>query len=135
MMKTFLIKFFKPVNPLFSIKQELDILFQDKKLKVSIRFMLGFLFLTSTLVLLLWRRLPPKIPLFYSRPWGEEQLVERFWLLVLPIICFLLISFNFRLAGLFLKKENLLAQILIWSSLILVFLLSTTIIRILLIVV
>lgn len=27
-------------------------------------------------------RLPPQIPLFYTRPWGEEQLVD-FWLIFL----------------------------------------------------
>jgi len=29
-----------------------------------------------------WRFLPPKIPLWYSRPWGEERLTSPFFLLL-----------------------------------------------------
>ncbi len=32
------------------------------------------------------RRLPPEIPMLYTRPWGEEQLVKPFWLMFLPIM-------------------------------------------------
>lgn len=32
-----------------------------------------------------YRNLPPLIPLFYSRPWGEEQLINPLALYILPI--------------------------------------------------
>ena len=28
------------------------------------------------LIVIVWSFLPPQIPFFYSRPWGEEQLVH-----------------------------------------------------------
>lgn len=31
-----------------------------------------------------WKKLPPEIPLFYSRPWGEEQLADKKFLFLLP---------------------------------------------------
>jgi len=31
-----------------------------------------------------WNRLPPLIPLWYSRPWGTDQLTSPFWLILLP---------------------------------------------------
>lgn len=31
-----------------------------------------------------WRQLPPAIPLWYSRPWGEDRLVSP-WFLFLPL--------------------------------------------------
>lgn len=43
-----------------------------------------------------WRfgRLPQEIPLFYSRAWGEDQLVD-FWLIfILPILMHLFIVLN-----------------------------------------
>ncbi len=30
--------------------------------------------------------LPPQIPLFFSRPWGEDQLVLSWLILILPIL-------------------------------------------------
>jgi len=30
------------------------------------------------------KKLPPEVPLLYSRPWGESQLVKPYWLLILP---------------------------------------------------
>lgn len=30
--------------------------------------------------------LPPQIPLFYSRPWGEDQLVDLWFIALLPIL-------------------------------------------------
>lgn len=32
------------------------------------------------------RNLPPEVPLLYSRPWGQEQLVAPVWLWGLPIV-------------------------------------------------
>ena len=31
-----------------------------------------------------YNALPQKIPLFYSRPWGEEQLTEKYFLFIIP---------------------------------------------------
>lgn len=33
----------------------------------------------------MWQRLPPEVPLWYSRPWGEAQLTHPFWLFLLPL--------------------------------------------------
>lgn len=34
-----------------------------------------------------YRYLPPEIPLYYSRPWGEEQLAQINYLFMLPAGC------------------------------------------------
>ena len=61
------------------------------------------------------KRMPPQIPLLYSRPWGESQLVRPETLLVIPVISLVI--------GLFLgwgaeriKKEILLSEILLATS-------------------
>lgn len=35
---------------------------------------------------LTWRLIPPQIPIFYSRPWGEEQISSKISLLILPLL-------------------------------------------------
>jgi hypothetical protein len=37
-----------------------------------------------TTILWFWRRLPPAVPLWYSRPWGEGRLASP-WFLLLPL--------------------------------------------------
>lgn len=39
-------------------------------------------------------QLPPQIPLFYSRPWGEDQLVDLWIIIVLPVLMHLFIFSN-----------------------------------------
>lgn len=44
------------------------------------------LFLLSAGILI-WRFpvLAPKVPLWFSRPWGEDQLASPYWLILLPV--------------------------------------------------
>lgn len=37
------------------------------------------------MIIVRWNRLPPSVPLWYSRPWGEDQLAGPFWLFLLPV--------------------------------------------------
>lgn len=44
--------------------------------------------LTAISILLIiwnWRFLPPLVPLWYSRPWGADQLASPFFLFLLPL--------------------------------------------------
>ena len=38
--------------------------------------------------------LPPQLPLFYSRPWGEEQLGDFWFIFLIPVLVNLLVFFN-----------------------------------------
>lgn len=43
-------------------------------------FLSGLLIIVAAIVLLVvWMKLPPEVPWFYSLPWGEGQLIERLW--------------------------------------------------------
>ncbi|HUV72515.1 MAG TPA: hypothetical protein VMW25_05920 [Clostridia bacterium] len=48
--------------------------------------------------------LPPIVPFFYSRPWGEEQLVPSNYLFFIPGFSLAVFLFNLQLARLLLKK-------------------------------
>lgn len=38
------------------------------------------------LLAVFWARLPPVVPVWYSRPWGEDQLAKPVWLWAIPAI-------------------------------------------------
>lgn len=31
----------------------------------------------------LWKKLPPEIPFLYSLPWGEQQLIDKKWWMII----------------------------------------------------
>lgn len=51
---------------------------------VSFRFAVLLFLLSLTLLAWRWRSLPPLVPLWYSKPWGNEQLAHPLFLLLLP---------------------------------------------------
>ena len=62
--------------------------------------------------------LPPEVPLFYSRPWGAEQLANSSLILLLPLLSLVIMLFNNLLAVFFLHSHSLLSRLLIITSLI-----------------
>lgn len=77
-------------------------------------FQLGIIFwLAQILVIALaWAHLPPQLPLFYSRPWGKEQLSSPLGLLLLPILSLVISFVNFTFLSLIPQEEKLIKQIL-----------------------
>ncbi len=77
--------------------------------------------------------LPPKLPLFYSLPWGEKQLVYHSQLLILPAsiilvtLCNLIISWQLHSQQVFFKK------ILLFSSVLVSLILTITFVKVVLI--
>ncbi len=81
-----------------------------------------------------YNKLPPLVPLFYSRPWGEAQLVSPWLLLVLPAFSFFISLLNFILSGLFFDQPFL-VQVLMWVSVVFAFLSFFTLFRIIVIII
>lgn len=67
-------------------------------------------------ILASWRGLPPEVPLFYCRPWGEEQLIGSIGLFLIPCFSFLVLLINFTIFRFISKEEKLLRQILLSAS-------------------
>jgi len=76
---------------------------------------LSFLLITFDIavVLLLQKRLPPEIPLFYGLPEGEDQLTTRLGLLIPAITALIIVLVNLILTRIvddeFLKKSLIIA--------------------------
>lgn len=39
-------------------------------------------------------RLPPQLPLYYSRPWGEDQLADLWFIFIIPFLMNLFVFIN-----------------------------------------
>jgi len=94
---------------------------------LSSLFVIGYLLFTLG-------RLPPEVPLFYSRYWGEEQLAQKGLLALLPGLSFLALVLNFLLASRLFAREKLLAQILLWSAAVFSLLATVTLVKIILLI-
>lgn len=76
---------------------------------------LCFSFVCLFLIAISWAKLPPEIPLFYSRPWGEEILAPPFFIFVMPVASFLVLGINLFIA-LTLSQNRFLGIILISAA-------------------
>jgi len=98
--------------------------------KLSITFLLGQILV----ILLSWQQLPPELPLFYSRPWGKDQLATPLSLFILPSLSLTIFLINLVFASLVAKEEQLLLKILEAATAIFSLLSLVTIIKIVLLV-
>jgi hypothetical protein len=111
------LQFFEKNNTLKAAKQEIDSLFK-KPFLGYIRFCLLLTLFTWIVWGVFYSFLPPIVPLFFSRPWGEEQLVIKEYTLILPSVSTLLLLINIRLSSLALLSDKLLTYILLWGQII-----------------
>lgn len=71
------------------------------------------LILTQAWVLVLNRQaLPPRVPLWYSKPWGEEQLAFSWQLWLVPGLSVVFLIINLILANYFYRQERFLGKMI-----------------------
>ncbi|OGK13420.1 hypothetical protein A3A93_02005 [Candidatus Roizmanbacteria bacterium RIFCSPLOWO2_01_FULL_38_12] len=65
------------------------------------------------LALFAWRfnSLPKQVPLFYSRPWGESQIADIWYIVLLPIMMHLIFFLNSYLNNRFFKEDKLFTRL------------------------
>lgn len=86
-----------------------------------------------SLVLFLLRAgsLPPQVPLWYAKPWGETQLAHPLWLLILPATSFVVYLVNVVVAAYITSEHLVFTQLLYATSLLVSFLSFVTLAKIL----
>lgn len=57
-----------------------------------------------------WNQIPPLVPLFYSRPWGADQLVSKFMIFLVPALALLIQTGN-QVLYTFTKEETLIRKL------------------------
>ena len=112
----------------------LKLLWRDKITKPAIWLCLLIIFSTFSFLIYQFSRLPPEVPLFYSRSWGEEQLARREFLFLLPSFSLIVLVLNLFAASRIFSKEKLLARILLWSAAVFSLLAAITLLKIILLV-
>lgn len=65
---------------------------------------------------IMWRQLPPNIPLWYSQPWGDEQLAHPGFLFLLPTTAIVWYGINVLLAVYLTREYRVFAQLLFIAS-------------------
>jgi uncharacterized membrane protein len=126
------LQFIENNSSLKSTKQELDSLLKNPTAVTFIRISFFTLLIMWLLLIIFYRFLPPQLPLFFSKPWGEEQLIAKHYLAILPGAVSLLFIINSRLASLMVSKDKLLTLIFLCSQTVLSLLACITIFRLIL---
>lgn len=88
--------------------------------------------LIALTILILIRFLPPKLPLFYSLPWGEKQLVQNHQLLIIPASIALLSLSNLIISWQLHAQQKFFQNILLFSSVLISVILTITFFKIIL---
>ena len=70
----------------------------------------------TALVLWFWRSLPTKVPLWFSRPWGEERLTHPAFLLIPILVSVIVYVANIMAANKFTLEHPLFTRVLFLSS-------------------
>lgn len=84
--------------------------------KLSSIAVLFHITVSSLMLLIYWRRLPPQVPLWYSRPWGTERLVPPLYLLIPIAASIFIYAINIFVANKFATDHPMFARVLFLSS-------------------
>jgi hypothetical protein len=90
---------------------------------------LCFIILTVIIIVLLYQKLPPFIPLFNQMPWGVARLGTKDQLFIPVVISFIILIINTSLAAIMYEKTPLISRILCITSLLVAFFIFLFIIR------
>lgn len=107
---------------------------KDRVIKISFQLASTFLLAQIIVLVVFWQQLPPQVPLFYSRPWGQEQLTNPSGLLLLPLASLVIIFANLIIASLIPLEEKPLGQLMVVATAVFNFLCLFTLLKIILLV-
>ncbi len=77
------------------------------------RYSLFLFFFQIILIIWFYNQLPPEIPIFFSRPWGESWLSSPSSIFILPLFSLLILLLNYFLALYFYAQKVLLSGLLV----------------------
>lgn len=105
------------LNLRFGIRNEANSkLFADRFSFWAIGLCLVFIVSQLAIILALFGKLPPQVPLFYSKPWGEPILASPLFIWILPGLSILFAAVNFLAARLLTGETFLYRVLIIFSS-------------------
>lgn len=105
-------------NSLFSQISILGSFWQEKINHHFFRWNLILIIFQLIILFVKFNSLPQQVPLYYSLPWGEEQLASATALFLLPTFSIIILLLNNLIATFFLKTIPLFSRLLTVFSLI-----------------
>lgn len=78
----------------------------------TFKFTLLFIVLSIAILIIKWRDLPPLVPLWYAKPWGQDRLASSWFLFALPMGAFIWLTINSILAMYILQEYFIFSQLL-----------------------
>lgn len=102
-----------------------------KKLYFWASFFPAAVILIMTLfILVFFRFLPAKLPLFYSLPWGERQLADHLQFMILPAILAVITLLNVAISSHLHQQQSFFKKVLIGTTILSTVILIITFIKI-----
>ncbi len=93
-----------------------------------------FLILTGGLFLsVFWTKLPPLLPWFYSLPWGERQLIPKWWHAVGLVALITISLLNLAITRRIKRRDEIAALVVACASILLVILYLASFFRVMLV--
>ena len=77
-------------------------------------------FIMVAVFALRFQTMPPQIPLFYSKMWGEDQLADTWMIVLLPLLLNGLFFFNNYIAGKYFKDNIFVNKVIYYTNLFLI---------------
>jgi len=121
-------------HSLFSQISILGNFWQEKINSYFFRWNLLLIIFQITILFFKFNDLPQQIPLYYSLPWGNEQLASTASLFLLPTFSIVILLINNLIATFFLKTVTLFSRLLVIFSLIFSLLSTISLTRIILLI-
>ncbi len=103
------------------------------KKKFWITFPLLLSIAITLLIVLLSKRLPLKLPLFYSLSWGEKQLASHQQFIIIHASITLIALFNLIISWQLHPQQDFFKKVLLFSSILVSLILTITFVKIVLI--
>lgn len=88
----------------------------------------------ALLILTLYFRLPPKVPLFYSYARPEQYLADKEWMFLFPALSFAITIGHTILVRIIWKLDTFLLQLFAWVTVVIQVLLAVAAVRIVMII-
>ncbi|MDD4135613.1 MAG: hypothetical protein PHN66_00915 [Candidatus Shapirobacteria bacterium] len=121
-------------HSLFSQVSILGNFWQEKINSQFLRWNLLLIIFQIIILFFKFNELPQQVPLYYSLPWGDEQLAYTTSLFLLPIFSIVILLINNLIATFFLKSIPLFSRLLVIFSLIFSLLSTISLTRIILLI-
>lgn len=110
------------VNPLPTefwfekVRTQSEVMWKDEYCGKALRLAIGLAVLGVGLLVWKMSTLPPQIPLYYSRPWGEKQLGSPWELWWLPGLNLAVLGVNLLIGGIVFSEDKLLSKMLVTAA-------------------